>query len=120
MGVMRMDNVGIVVEDQYALAGASGFFVPGLVDAQVIATLCEKVELPINVMMSPGLPETSALARIGVARVSYGPAAYLNAMDAVRVAASKFPVHVNPSRKRNIQLTPVAAREKRCGKPLCA
>lgn len=71
----------------YAAAGASGLFVPGLVDARAIAALCETIELPVNVMVGPGLPELPALARAGVARVSYGPGPYLAAMEGVRAAA---------------------------------
>ena len=88
---------GIAVEDglavararaeAYANAGASGFFVPGLVDLAAIAKLCASIELPVNVMQSPGLPGVDELARAGVARVSFGPASYLRAMDAVRAGA---------------------------------
>jgi 2-methylisocitrate lyase-like PEP mutase family enzyme len=71
----------------YAKAGASGFFVPGLVDLHAIAGLCDTIDLPLNVMVMPGLPDTRALAEAGVARISYGPAPYLQAMEAVRHAA---------------------------------
>jgi 2-methylisocitrate lyase-like PEP mutase family enzyme len=71
----------------YAGAGASGFFVPGLVDRSAIASLSRSIELPLNVMMMEGLPDVRALAEAGVARISYGPASYLQAMDRVRAAA---------------------------------
>ncbi len=73
----------------YAKAGASGFFVPGLVDLHVIAELCGAIDLPLNVMVMPGLPDTHALSDAGVARISYGPAPYLQAMEAVRHAAQR-------------------------------
>lgn len=60
----------------YAEAGASGFFVPGLVDAEAIARLAKAVALPLNVMVLPGLPERAALAAAGVARISHGPGPY--------------------------------------------
>lgn len=72
----------------YADAGASGFFVPGLVDLPVIAKLCASIKLPLNVMTLPGLPDTRALAEAGVARISHGPAPFIQAMDAVRAAAA--------------------------------
>ena len=74
----------------YAKAGANGFFVPGLVDAAAIAALCANVELPVNVMRVPALPALDVLAAAGVARVSYGPASYLRAMDAVRAGAREL------------------------------
>ena len=70
----------------YARAGASGFFVPGLVDLSAIRELCDSVDLPLNVMAMPGLPDARQLADAGVARISYGPAGYLLAMEAVRNA----------------------------------
>lgn len=74
----------------YAKAGASGFFVPGLVDLHVIAELCTLIDLPLNVMVTPGLPDMDALANAGVARISYGPAPYLRAMEATRDAARRI------------------------------
>jgi len=71
----------------YAKAGASGFFVPGLVDLHAIAELCGTIDLPLNVMVMPGLPDMRALSSAGVARISYGPVPYLRAMEAVREGA---------------------------------
>jgi 2-methylisocitrate lyase-like PEP mutase family enzyme len=71
----------------YAEAGASGFFVPGLTDLAAISSLCERIDLPLNVMTMPALPDSRALAEAGVARISYGPAPYIQAMNAVRAAA---------------------------------
>jgi 2-methylisocitrate lyase-like PEP mutase family enzyme len=70
----------------YARAGASGFFVPGLVDLSAIRELCNRVELPLNVMVTPGLSHARELADAGVARISYGPGGYLLAMEAIRNA----------------------------------
>jgi 2-methylisocitrate lyase-like PEP mutase family enzyme len=61
----------------YAAAGASGVFVPGLVDLAVLATLCDKVPLPVNVMLAPGLPSVDTLAGAGVRRISQGAAGFL-------------------------------------------
>ena len=71
----------------YAQAGASGLFVPGLADLRVITDLCGTTDLPVNVMVVPGLPGADALAGAGVARISYGPGPYLQAMEELRKAA---------------------------------
>lgn len=71
----------------YARAGASGIFVPGLIDLEVIATLAAAIELPLNVMVMPGIPDSRALAGAGVARISHGAGPYLLAMEATREAA---------------------------------
>lgn len=71
----------------YAEAGASGLFVPGLVDLDVIATLTAAIALPLNVMILPGIADNRSLAEAGVARISYGPGPYLRAMEATREAA---------------------------------
>ncbi len=67
----------------YARAGASGFFAPGLVDENLIAELCEVSPLPVNIMMMEGAPSPARLARLGVARVSYGPIPYARTMAAL-------------------------------------
>ncbi len=68
----------------YADAGASGFFVPGLVDDGLIGRLCDGVPLPVNVMDMDGLPSAARLSDLGVARLSYGPTPYIRAMQALR------------------------------------
>jgi 2-methylisocitrate lyase-like PEP mutase family enzyme len=71
----------------YAGAGASGFFAPGLVDADMIAELTAKSPLPVNIMMMPGAPDVAALRGLGVARVSFGGGPYIMAMQALEQAA---------------------------------
>ena len=60
----------------YDEAGASGFFAPGLKDEALIARLCDATDLPVNIIALPGTPDTPTLAKLGVARVSYGPVPY--------------------------------------------
>src|SRR5215471_16846795 len=67
----------------YAAVGASGFFVPGLVDDAMIARICEGVALPVNVMIMDGVPSNGRLSELGVARISYGPIPYVRAMKAL-------------------------------------
>jgi 2-methylisocitrate lyase-like PEP mutase family enzyme len=64
----------------YAAVGASGFFVPGLVDDALIGRICEGVMLPVNVMVMDGVPSNARLSGLGVARISYGPIPYIRAM----------------------------------------
>ncbi|MBB4000714.1 isocitrate lyase/PEP mutase family protein [Aureimonas pseudogalii] len=64
-------------EKAYAEAGADGFFVPGLVDPSLLQTLCERVTLPINVMASDEPERVREFARLGVSRISLGPAPYV-------------------------------------------
>lgn len=73
--------------EAYADAGADGFFVPGLADAENIGTLCRGTPLPVNVMVSPNTPPPEQLANLGVARVSYGPGPYRQVVEALTEAA---------------------------------
>jgi 2-methylisocitrate lyase-like PEP mutase family enzyme len=57
----------------YAKAGASGFFVPGLLVPDLIERICERSPLPVNLMAGPTAPPAKALAALGVARISLGP-----------------------------------------------
>jgi len=64
----------------YADAGASGFFAPGLMDETLIKDLCDSSALPVNIIRLPGAPSSETLAKLGVARISYGPVAYRHLM----------------------------------------
>lgn len=56
----------------YAEAGASGFFVPGLLEPRYIGRVCAEVPLPVNIMASPAAPSAAELGKLGVARISLG------------------------------------------------
>jgi 2-methylisocitrate lyase-like PEP mutase family enzyme len=71
----------------YAEAGASGFFVPGLVDLTQLAQVCAASPLPVNFMAFPGAPAAADVAAAGVARISHGPFPYRLAMKALKQAA---------------------------------
>ncbi len=58
--------------ERYRAAGASGIFVPGLVDAEAIREIAAAVRLPLNVLARAGLPDAAALAAWGVRRLSAG------------------------------------------------
>lgn len=72
----------------YAEAGASGLFVPGVVDEVLIGRLAKASPLPLNVMAMPGTPPRARLAELGVARISHGPGPYRGAMQWLRDAAN--------------------------------
>jgi 2-methylisocitrate lyase-like PEP mutase family enzyme len=73
----------------YARAGASGLFAPGLRDAEFIKKLCELSPIPVNIMVLPDTPPTRELAKLGVARISYGPGPYRQMMEALKEAGRK-------------------------------
>lgn len=72
----------------YAEAGASGFFIPGLSDPDMIRTICGAVSLPVNAMCLDVTADVTPLAATGVARISFGPAPYRSAMKALTEQAA--------------------------------
>jgi len=73
----------------YKAAGAGSYFIPGLSSPNLIRTVCEAVDLPINVMRMPDMISNAELAELGVARISYGPAPWRDAMTFVEAGARK-------------------------------
>lgn len=71
----------------YAAAGASGLFVPGLIEEALIEAICTKASLPVNIMVWPGTPPLRRLAELGAARISHAGAPWRIAMDALAEAA---------------------------------
>lgn len=71
----------------YASAGASGFFIPGLTNDAEIRRIADESPLPVNVMVMDGLSALDQLAKLGVARVSYGPIPYVETMSALEKRA---------------------------------
>jgi len=74
----------------YLAAGADGVFVPGVTAPGTIETLARAIDGPLNVMWSPGAPTVPDLARLGVARVSVGPAFALAALATTRLATREL------------------------------
>ena len=71
----------------YREAGASGVFVPGLGDLDLIGRMAAEQDLPLNVMRMGDTVSVETYAQAGVARISHGPGPYLAAMKAVGEAA---------------------------------
>lgn len=74
----------------YCGAGADCVFVPGVIDRETIAALVSGIDGPLNVMAGPGAPTVAELARLGVARVSVGPAIAQAALETTRRAAREL------------------------------
>ena len=87
----QMDDVAEAVERAraYAVAGASGFFIPGLTNDSDIREIVEASPVPVNVMMMGGVSSVDKLAELGVARVSYASAPFSKAMNALKKEAEK-------------------------------
>jgi 2-methylisocitrate lyase-like PEP mutase family enzyme len=72
----------------YAEAGADGIFVPGLNDLGLVERFVEVTPLPLNIMVTRGVPEIPDLACAGVRRVSLGPWPMMAAMRLIGEAAA--------------------------------
>jgi len=75
---------------KYREAGADGFFIPAVIDPQVIRRVVAAVPLPVNVLVRAGLPPVSELAKLGVRRVSAGSGIAGAAHGLTRRAARQF------------------------------
>ena len=71
----------------YADAGASGIFLPGLIDEGLIERACRSSPLPVNIMNMIGAPPAERLAELGVARISHAGGPWRLAMRALKDAA---------------------------------
>ncbi|WP_073480409.1 isocitrate lyase/PEP mutase family protein [Streptoalloteichus hindustanus] len=78
----------------YLAAGASGIFVPAVVDKDTVSALVKGIDAPLNILAwRPEHPTVPELAELGVARVSVGSgvasAAYAVAQRSIRELLSK-------------------------------
>ncbi|CAN5407662.1 isocitrate lyase/phosphoenolpyruvate mutase family protein [soil metagenome] len=73
----------------YAEAGANGFFAPGLAHIPYIEKLCTVSPIPVNIMISSNAFPSKQLAKLGVARISYGPDPYRLVMKALQEAGHR-------------------------------
>ncbi len=74
----------------YRDAGADVVYAPGLSDLDQISAVVEVVGVPLNVLALPHGPTVSALASVGVQRVSTGGALARSAYGALLVAAREL------------------------------
>ncbi|MDX3311366.1 isocitrate lyase/PEP mutase family protein [Streptomyces sp. NPDC054884] len=75
--------------EAYQQAGADGAFVPGLTDAEEIAELVERLEVPLNILYSPTGPTVARLTDLGVSRISFGSFLYRRALGAALEAVDE-------------------------------
>lgn len=74
----------------YKQAGADGIFPIALRQQAAIETLVKELQLPINLLAIPGIPDFDALKKIGVARVSLGPGFLKIAIQAMKKLAESL------------------------------
>jgi len=74
----------------YADAGADGLFLPGLIDLEAIESIVAATALPLNVMVTPGLPSLEQLAAAGVRRISQGGSSFLAANGMLHSTMAAF------------------------------
>jgi 2-methylisocitrate lyase-like PEP mutase family enzyme len=80
----------IVRGNTYAAAGADGFFAPGVVDIADIRAIAEAVNLPLNILVWPGLAPVDELKAAGVRRVSAGSGTARAALGALKAATKEM------------------------------
>src|SRR5919108_200450 len=74
----------------YQEAGADVLFAPGARDPGTIRELVSSVDLPVNVLVLPGMPTVAELAEAGVSRISVGGAFAFAAYGAAAAAAREL------------------------------
>jgi 2-methylisocitrate lyase-like PEP mutase family enzyme len=76
--------------ERYRDGGASGIFVPGPSDPDLIGRLADEITLPLNIMLLPGLAKAAQLQALGVRRVSSATAPFRAAYATVAKATAAF------------------------------
>ncbi|MHB8351831.1 MAG: isocitrate lyase/PEP mutase family protein [Thermoplasmata archaeon] len=74
----------------YRDAGADCVYPMGLTDPASLGTFVRELGCPVNVMIRNGLPPIAELERLGIRRVSFGPAASYAAMGLLRRASDEI------------------------------
>jgi 2-methylisocitrate lyase-like PEP mutase family enzyme len=77
----------------YRDAGADCVYPMGLTDADSISTFVSELNCPVNVMVRAGLPPLAELERLGVRRVSFGPAASYATMGLLKRISEEVLTH---------------------------
>ena len=74
----------------YKAAGADCFYPIAMTRQEDIKRMVEQLQMPVNVITIPGIPELNVLSEIGVARVSLGPSFLKIAIKAMKNLALKL------------------------------
>lgn len=57
----------------YLRAGATGVFVPGVLDPTTVAELAKGIDAPLNILLGPGAPTVAAFGALGVSASASAP-----------------------------------------------
>lgn len=79
----------------YADSGANSLFVPFIYDPALIAKLCQRSPLPVNILVGEGVPDIRTLAELGVARISHGHGPWARAMNDLAAGAKEAMASLN-------------------------
>ncbi|MES2418372.1 MAG: isocitrate lyase/phosphoenolpyruvate mutase family protein [Bacteroidota bacterium] len=71
----------------YKAAGADCFYPIALKEKDTIQTLVTQLDIPINILALPGIPDLKTLHKMGVVRVSLGPSYLKIAIKAMKTLA---------------------------------
>lgn len=74
----------------YKAAGADGLYPIFLKDKKAISAVIKEVDLPVNILLLPGIPDFNELKEIGVARLSLGPGLLKVAINTMKNVAEKL------------------------------
>ena len=74
----------------YRSAGASGIFIPGPSDQDLIGRLADAIHLPLNIMLLPGLAPAPRLQALGVRRLSSATFPFQQAYGTLAKAMTSF------------------------------
>src|SRR5688572_10530906 len=77
----------------YKAAGADCFFPLGMQKNDEIKKAIALLQMPINILIMPGVPELNELNEMGVARISLGPAFLKIAIRALKILATSLQKH---------------------------
>jgi 2-methylisocitrate lyase-like PEP mutase family enzyme len=77
----------------YKSAGADCFFPLAIQKEDEIKTIVEQLQMPVNIILIPGVPEIDTLDKIGVKRISLGPGFLKIVIKAMKSLAVKLKRH---------------------------
>ena len=83
-------NEAVRRANAYWQAGADCLFPIGASDAGIIARLAQAIDGPINILASPATPPIPELAKLGVARISFGGGLLRAMLGHLRVVAQEL------------------------------
>lgn len=77
----------------YKDAGADCFYPITMNNAEDISSTIQQLQMPVNIIIMPGIPKLMDLEKMGVARVSLGPGFLKYAIKAMKNLAEKLKSH---------------------------